>query len=276
MELAIPYALTGPDGTRIVLGNSDVAKADPDYLGWLDPEQGIAGLDSPELRDNAGVLVAGDGGIHYDFFHGRRPIVINGVLNPTIVDATGVAAVEQKVKRAHNALRSDALLRWTNTGLPQRRLALRKNGATRIVGRRPKTATLELVDADYRLLSEALNDSGANARGAQDVIANAGDELATPRVEITGPFNSQIVLRNLTTGLNIQLKAGFNVAAGQTLVVDLAPPWPTVELAGAPAYGQVDYLPTIWWGLIPGNNTIRVDGGSGAGTWRLLHRDAWI
>lgn len=276
MELAIPYALTGPDGTRIVAGNSDAAKLDPDYVGWLDPEQGIAGLDSPDLRDNSALVVAGDGGIHYDFFHGRRPLVANVVLNPSVMDVMGVAALEQKVKRAHNAVRGDALLRWTNTGFPQRRLALRKNGATRIVGRRPKNATLELVDADYRILSDDLNDLGPRAIGWQGVVHNAGDELATPRFELTGSFGGPIRLRNLTTGLEIRFKAGFSPAAGQALVVDLAPPWPTVTLDGGPRYDAIDFLPTSWWGLVPGDNTVELLAASGVGTWHLLHRDAWI
>lgn len=276
MELGIAYELEGPDGTRIVFGNSDAAAADPDYVGWLDPEAGIAGLDSPETRDNATLIAAGDGGIHYDFLHGRRPIVVNGIHRPDVtIGAHNLN--EQRIKRATNAMRADAVLRWTNTGFPERRLLLRRNGPPRVgVGRRPKTFALELVDSDYRIHSEAVHDTGAQARGATAVVNNAGDELASHLVEITGPFNSQIRVHNLTSGLEVRFKAGFNVAAGQVLVVDLAPPWPIVTLDGAPAYSQVDFLPSSWWGLLDGNNDVRVDGGSGAGTWRLLARDAWI
>lgn len=276
MELGIPYELVGPDGTRIVFGNSDAAKADADYVGWLDPDNGIAGLDSPELRDNTTLIAAGHGGIAYDALHGRRPLVANIVLDPTVMDALGVDPLERKVKRAHNAMTADSVLEWTNTGQPRKRLLLRKNGATRITGRRPKSATLELLDVDYRMHSADVHDTGAKARNAAAVVNNAGDELASWRLEITGPFNSTVRARNLTTGLEVRLKPTFSVAAGQVLVIEASPPWPVVELNGAPAYSAVDFLPSSWWGLVPGANNIEVDGGSGAGTWRLYSRDAWV
>lgn len=276
MELGIAYELVGPGGDRIVFGNTQAAKVDPDYVGWLDPDSGIAGLDSPELRDNTTLIAAGHGGIAYDALHGRRPLVANIVLDPDVMDAIGVDALERRVKGAHNAMTADAVLEWTNTGQPRRRLLLRKNGPTRITGRRPKQATLELIDVDYRMHSEAVHDTGNVARGVAANVDNQGDELASWRLEITGAFNNPVVIRNLTTGLSIALKGGVNVAAGTVLVVETSPPWPLVELNGARADSLVDFLPSSWWGLVPGVNSIRVDGGSGAGTWRLYHRDAWL
>lgn len=276
MELGIAYELEGPDGTRIVFGNSDAAQADPDYVGYLDSEQGISGLDSPEVRESTALVAAGDGGIHYDFLHGRRPLVVNGIHRADVAIGAHIA-LEQKIKRATNAMRADALLRWTNTGYPERRLAVRRNGPPRVgLGRRPKAFQLELVDADYRILSELEHDGGAQASGVGIVVNNAGDELATPRFVLTGPLDATIRIRNTTTGLEIRFKAGFALGAGEVLEVDLTPPHPRVELDGAPAYAEVDFLPSSWWGLVAGNNNVDVLAGAGAGTWRIYHRDAWI
>lgn len=275
MELGIPYELIGPDGTRIVFGNTDAAKADADYVGHLDPDAGIAGLDAPEVRQSSALIVAGDGGIHYDFLHGRRPVVINGVINPN-VDIATIVEHEQKIKRASNAMRADALLKWTNTGLPKRRLALRRNGARVGIGRRPKSFALDMIDADYRILSDVEHDSGLKATNANFNVENVGDEIATPRWELTGPIAATIRLRNLTTGLEIRMKASLALAAGETLIVDTAPPYPIVTVNGVRKYDAIDYLPTSWAGLVPGINQLNVTGGAGAGQGRVYHRDAWI
>jgi hypothetical protein len=275
MELGVPYSLVGPDGTRVVFGNSDAARADADYIGPLDPEAGIAGLDSPDMRESGQDRVQADGGINFDGFHSRRPVVINGEIDRNAAIAT-VLAREQKLKRATNAMRANAVLSWTNTGYPARSLRLRRQAPIRISGRRPKTFQLPMIDADYRLLSVAEANVAATARNVAAAVTNAGDELATPRIEVTGPVLSQVVLRNVTAGLAIFFKAGFNVASGKLLVVDLAPPYPTVTYDGADAYGQIDFLATTWWGMVPGAQNLRVDGGSGAGTWRAYWKDAWL
>lgn len=277
MELGIPYELVGPDGTRAVIGNSDAAKADADYVGWLDPDSGIAGLDSPDLRENAADRIGASGGIHYDFFHGRRPIVINGAIDPNTTIAV-ILAREQKLKRITNALDPDdpAILEWTNTGFPRRMLKLLRQAPPRITGRRPKTFQLSLVDSDYRILAETEDSTVAQTRGLVRSCDNAGDELATPRFELTGAFGGPIELVHVPTGLKVRLKAGFSTIAGDLLVVDFTPPYPRVTLNGANVYHQVDFLPSTWWGLAPGAQDVRVDAASGAGTWRVFWRDAWI
>ena len=282
MELGIPYELVHPDGTRVVFGNSDIAKADVDWIGPLDPEQGIAGLDSPDLKEVAQDVVQGHGGLHLDFFHGRRPIVINSMIDPNVAIGTSMQR-EQKVKRASNATdaATDAALKWTNSGgFPKRRLLLRRQPGLRIVGRRPKTILLPMVDADWRIQSDAENASAVTAHGVNLNIANAGDVVASPRIRAVataGGLGAPIVLRNVTAGgLEVKFKPGFALAAGQVLVVNLKPPWPTVTVNGVDAYGQVDFLPTDWWGLVPGNNLLQLQAGTANGTFQVFWRDAWI
>jgi len=277
VQLSIPYALLGPDGTRIVLGNTPAAKADPDYIGWIDPDSGIAGLDSPDVIERAAAIIQGDGGIHYDFFHGRRPIVVNGVIDPLLMDTAGIAALEQKIKRATNAMRADALLSWTNTGFPERRLRLRRQSPPRITGRRPKQFQLALVDADYRVLSADENGPAAVALGTTLNVTNAGDETATARFEIVGPVPATLLIENLDTGLTIRFKSSFSLSTGQTLIVDTSPPYPVVTVDGVNGYEAIDFLETSWWGLRAGAQNVRARSTGGTtGTWRPLWRDAWI
>jgi hypothetical protein len=273
MELGIPYELVGPDGTRIVFGNSDAAKVDPDYVGWVDPEVGVTGLDSPEVRESAQDTPQANGGIHFDFFHGRRPITAPIIIDPNVDVGTQIARA-QKIKRATNAMSFDATLRWQNTGYAMRRLALRRTAPTRVTGRRPKVAAIAMTCEDYRLVADVETVSAAIAANTPTVIANAGDELARPRFELTGPAPSPVLI---DTGLGIHLKAGVSIAAGALLVVDLTGRYPIVEINGVDHYGDVDFLPSAWWGLIPGPQHVRWTGGAGAtGSMVVRARDAWI
>lgn len=277
MELSIPYELVGPDGTRIVFGNVDAAKADADYVGWLDPDTGVTGLDSPEVRERAQDTPLGDGGLHFDFLHGRRPVTASITIDPNGRTPAQINALEQKVKRATNAMRADATLAWTNSGYPRRRLKLRRQGPPRITGRRPKVANLSMIAADYRLLADAEDVATGQQILSDRIVTNDGDELASPRLEVTGPCTSPIRLWNRTTGLEVWLKAGVALGAGDLLVVDLTGPYPVVTINGADRYGDVDFLPSTWWGIRPGANTIRVTGGAGStGTFIVRHRDSWI
>lgn len=273
-ELGIPYELLLPDGGRLVVGNSDLAKADPDWVGWLDPEQGIAGLDSPDLREVAQEIVAGDGGLHLDFFHGRRPIVINGAIDPNVVIGTQMQ-YGQRIKRAGNAMRADAILSWTNTGFPKRRLRLRSQAGLRISGRRPKTFQVPMVDSDWRILSDAVAASAAQALGAIRSVTNLGDVVASPTFIINGPCPAPILIENVTTGLSLRLKAGFALAAGEQLVITTDPPYPTVKMNGIDKYDQIDFLPSTWWGLLSGAQDVRVSP-AGTGDFIVQHRHAWI
>lgn len=276
MELGAIYSLTGPDGTRVAFGNLAAAKADADYIGWLEPDSGIVGLDSPDMRESAEVLVGADGGLQYDSFHDRRPVAINGVIDPVVMDAVGINSLEQQVKRATAAMRADSVLAWTPTGGVRRRLALRRQQPTRLTGRRPKTWLAAMVSPDYRILSDTLHTSASATVGTTRVVNNAGDEPATPRITVNGPVGAgAIMLRNLTTGLDITFKNTLGLTSGHTLVVDLAPPFPTVTVDGVNRYDAVDFLNTVWWPLEPGNNSITVVP-SGAGTFTVAHRDAWL
>lgn len=75
-EYGVKYVLTGmqSDGVRITFNDPQ----DVDNVGFL---SNITGLDSPDLRESADDLIGDDGGVHGNFFHGRRPIVLEGMID---------------------------------------------------------------------------------------------------------------------------------------------------------------------------------------------------
>src|SRR4051812_28353884 len=73
VQYGVKYTLTGPDGTVAVFNDP----ADANYVGMLDPAN-CSGFDSADVRENADELVQMDGGIHGDFYFGRRPVTLAG------------------------------------------------------------------------------------------------------------------------------------------------------------------------------------------------------
>lgn len=288
MEYGIVYELVGPDGTRAAFGNTNAVLTDPDMVGVL-ADEGITGLDSPDVREVAQEIAGGDGGIHYPFLRGRRPVAINGVLWQADEDIASVNARERKLSKAAGladsqlnviggGIDSDSILAWTNTGLPKRRLAVRPQQPARYTGRRPRNFLVALVCADWRILSDALHSDGPTSFGTARTINNAGDVLATPRFVINGPHTTPgatLQIKNNTTGLFLTFKTGFALSAAQQLIVDFAPPYPSALRDGLDVYGQIDYGNTSWWGLVPGNNSVQVNGVS-TGNWTVTWRDAWV
>lgn len=278
MELAIPYQLVGPDGTRIVFGNNDAAKNDADYVGFLDPDSGITGLlDGAEVRESASENVDGDGGTHGIFYRGRRPGTINIVLNP---NAASAVPLETKIKRASRALDADATLLWTpSNSAVERRLLLRRQSRAAFAGRRPKTCQLAMVAADHVALSSTEHSAtiapgGAGGElgivspissplqttfgsaGAQSVV-NAGDEKAPWRAVLVGPLTNPIILNNTTAE---KLGLIYTLGAGEALQIDSAS---GIISTGTYTGGvftalaqrdALDFANSTWWRL-PGSTT---------------------
>lgn len=131
--------------TRAVFNDS----TDPDFVGALDAES--SGLDSPDIRENAQDATEEDGGIHGDFFAGRRPITLHGTIiaNGKTDRNTKVA----KLKRAAKARRQDALLFWTPEGGPTVKLDLRQQQPLRVTKGFNKEFFAPMVSADARITS---------------------------------------------------------------------------------------------------------------------------
>lgn len=289
VQYGVPYTLTGPDGTRAVFNDP----FDQDYVGVL---TSVGGLDGAEVVESAEQLVGMDGGIHGDFFLGRRPISLEGlILNP-------LSTIERnermnRISRAAQALRRDAVLSWTPDGMPKQYVAVRTQQPTRFEGGWQKTFQLSLVSADPRIYSydvhsaQMIASAPATSAGfsfplrfplvfvptapnGQLVVTNSGTTVTYPILRVQGPvFNPQIT--NFTTGQSLSLT--YSLQTGEYLSVDTLNR--TILLNGESSrYSALDFLNSEWWGLVPGANDIRFNLGqfSIGAFLRLDWRDAWI
>ncbi|MEJ7783168.1 MAG: hypothetical protein WKF96_00095 [Solirubrobacteraceae bacterium] len=277
-QLSIPYTLVGPDGTRVVWGNSDAAKADPDYIGWLNPDDGITGLDSAQVREVAEDGVAEDGGTHGNFLFGRRTVTFAGMINPNGSMAT-INALEEKVRQASFAMRADATLTWTPDGSPARRLLLRRQVERVGTGRRPKGWFLSLVSAAWQI-DGAVEKSVSRAVAGPTVMmaTNAGTAASFPRFELTGPLNNATVsIRNhhLPGSPIIYKTKPVVLNAGQVLAVDFKTG--KVTVGGAPRGGLTDFMASPWTPLRAGTNNLEVLTSVASDlAWTVFFRDAWV
>lgn len=272
-QLSIPWALTGPDGTRAVLGNSDAARADPDWVAWLDPDnppsivRAIRGSDEP--------LVEGDGAVPGNRWRSGATIVINGVFDAGS-SMTVVNALEQKLKRATRAFRSDGQLRCAPDGFPERILWFRRESDIDPRGRRPKTFQVQLASVKPFWLSPTESSvtivpgaaageigfsspitdpiSSPGSVAGQQFAVNAGDIETWPRFRVAGPVTNPRIVNN-TTGEEIRLT--YTLAAGEWL--DVFPERGRVLLGGvSDRYSAFDRQNSRWWQLRPGSNDIRL------------------
>lgn len=278
MWAGIPYELIAPDTTRVVFGNSDTAKADPDYIGTLNPDSGIVGiLDRASIRESSSDLVEADGASHGPFWLSRRSGTITGLLRPDSLDPVVVSQARSKLNRASRALRADAILRWTppDDSSP-RQIRVRVQDGPRCTGRRPKTWQATLVSADPYALGSieqpvVITPGGAageigiaspmtdpitttlTATGQQFVV-NQGDAPSWPRFRIDGPITNPQILNN-TTGQKVALSYTLN--PGEWL--DVYPERGRILLNGsADRYSALDFANSSWWQVQPGSNDVRL------------------
>lgn len=149
------FTLEGPDGTKAVFNDS----ADGNYVGILAAAE-CSGLDSADVRDNGQERTEEHGGVHGNFYYGRRPIILAG----TIIASSATQRNEraERLQRASNALTGDAKLSWTPTGGAARYAMVRRQQPLRVVGGWVKSFQLALVSADAYLQSDTLHELTAN------------------------------------------------------------------------------------------------------------------
>lgn len=166
----IRYDLTGPDGTIAVINDS----ADPNFVGYL--TQPPSGLDGAPIRETADDRVDDHGGTHGPFVLSRRPVVLQGIILPSGVQATDEAR-QNRLLTASLALDTDMTLAWTESVRGALRLLLRTQQPTRITDRRPKAFMVAGVSADHRMES---------AVEQQQAIALAAGSNLTPQFNHAG------------------------------------------------------------------------------------------
>lgn len=263
---------------RVVLGNGDAARADIDWIGYLNPDDGVTGLDSAEVRESSDLLVEADGGVHGAFYRGRRPFTLNGWID-TNTDLATMSERADKLLAATDALRQDGTLVWKESHRPETGVWFRAAaGGARISGRIPKRFTLPLVSADDRIVGTAINTATIVPGGASGIVGyttpyddpygeeinvsgqvtviNAGKKGARPWFVIEGPITNPRLVNN-TTGEEIRIT--YTLAAGQFLTVDTHPARRSVLLGGTSSrWGAVDNANTTWWELGSGANDVRL------------------
>jgi Phage tail protein len=177
-DLSIPYYLQNLSTGDFAVFNDPT---DGNYVGVLTD---ISGLDSPEVRESGDDLVQADGGIHGDFFYGRRPVTLSGIiLNPS--STLDRAQKVGKLTRASNCMRNDSILYWTPPGGVIQFLYVRRQQPLRISGAWQKNFQLQLVAANPRIQSSTLNTVASNG-GLTNLINNPSAEVNTSSWTVSG------------------------------------------------------------------------------------------
>lgn len=287
IEVGIRYDLNGPSGARVSFNDPD----DRDFVGWIEE---ITGLDGPEVREASENFVEGDGAIHSDFYYGRRPITISGIIDASVFGVERNRKITRLLEAA-NAMRDDATLLWTASGGLPVQVRVRRQNSPRISGGRVKNFQISLVAADPRIYGEAIQiaqvaagastnagfasplisplSSGASPVG-QVIVQNLGSCGAPPVISIYGPCTNPVV-RNQTTGQ--QLAFAYTLAATEHLDIDTQQR--TILLNGTTnRYSALNFAESDWWELAPGNNDIRlqVSAFSSPASLVILWNHAWI
>lgn len=143
------------------------------------------------------------------------------------------------------------------------------------------SAVAELRCPDPRIYAAAEENTAiviaAGATAAAGAIAAEGTADTLPIVEITGPARTPAVAFTPTGGATRSLKFDVDLAAGQTLIADVA----TKEIRINGALQRAARAPDLQWPVIePGNNAIAYTrSGTGltgaASTATVRYRDAW-
>lgn len=184
VEWGTKYVIVGPDGTRAVFNDS----TDPDFVGMLSPES--SGLDSAEIREDAQDSTEADGGIHGNFWAGRRPVVLQGTI--IAISAADRNAKVAKLKRATFALRGDAKLSWKPAGATTEvYVMLRRQQPLRITKGYVKEFLAPMISASAYILSAASVEgtSTFTRTTTAALLASGASKVGTP--EWTNPTNIQ-------------------------------------------------------------------------------------
>jgi hypothetical protein len=283
------YTLTNADGTVAVF-NDDTDSRNIGFARW-------SGLDSADVRENADDLAEADGGIHGNFWMGRRPIVGTVEFVPTSTIDRNQRNV--RLQQAANCLRADAILSWTPDGGTAQFVRVRRNQPLRRADDAgwKTTYSLPLVAADPRIYSNTLHSVNVGATASPTVgmgfamvfpisfggsgtvasvlATNSGTGPTPASIRIDGP----IVNPTLTNATSAQVIAfAYTLGTGEYLLIDTEAR--TIVFNGTTnRFSALDFGNTTgWWSLLPGTNDIRLAGSgiTGATALTVNYRDAWI
>lgn len=267
------YTLVSASGYRAVFNDPN----DVDYIGGLSGEDAVTGLDSPEVRAAVFEKVEADGSIFGNFYHGHRPVTIQGELLASSVAARNVRE-DKLYKVLNDIMRASGTLTWTPDGSISQYLNVRKYQPARIKGGFKKDFFVSLIAADPYIYSTALDTVTGVAPATNQTVTNDGNAKREPvLIRVTGPTNGTVWVRNATpTTQEIRMLSTMpNLLAGEYIDID---PFNRLitHSSGVDYYRYFDYVNSTWWGLVPGSNTVSLRGTNTTGSLRVDWRDAWV
>jgi hypothetical protein len=260
-EVGAVYTLTGPAGTVAVF--NDPASAN--YVGMLTE---VTGLDSAEVRESAIELSDADGGVHGDFFLGRRPITLSGRVfgHASITERN---ARLDRARRASLGLRADSTLIWTPTGAQEVFVYVRRQQPFRESGAWVKDFQIPLVSERAIIQSTALVSGSTGS-----ALENQGNWPAYPSFAITGTISNPTI----SDGTRTFRTTGLTLAAGETVEFDMGA-HTGVFTAGArsgQSANQYINFTTTEWPYLTGNGTSQTFTRTPSGaTVTVRYRHTW-
>ena len=284
IELGVPYYVYNPSQAAYFALNSPT---DPKFCGYVTD---VTGLDDAGVRENAQVVVAGDGGYHGPFWRDRRPWTISGIVMPIFPLISRDASQELMEGIFGQAMQSDGFLTWTPADGVQRMLKFRKQQPFRIAtgqAKAEKTFQMAAVTADFRVISWArhvISVSGGGVPLNLTGAVNLGNATASPVIIVTGPAAGTVRIVNTINNKQITMVPGYNIGAGVVLTIDIMnSAYPSVvDTAVGNQYGAIDPLNTDWSiGVEPttsGTNifALYATGTSAATSLQVQWRDSWL
>lgn len=221
-ESSIKYTIVGPSGARAVLNDP----SDSDFVGYLDGEEAITGIDSPEIRDSYSDLADNDGGLTGSNLYSRRPVVMNGKIFPT--SAADRNTKLGKLMEATDARFADGTLTWTPTGGEPVFLRFRRQLPFRAKGGFNKDFQIGLVANDPRIYSvrtyhsyvETNGNSGTPDHRRFTWASGSGTSLASRNFYIPpGTWDIHIPIRRSTASGTITLTTSNSTGTNTPLTL---------------------------------------------------------
>lgn len=221
-EASIKYTFVGPSGARAVLNDP----SDSDFVGYLDGEEAISGIDSPEIRDSYSDLADADGGMAGSNFYSRRPIVMNGKVLPT--SAADRNTKLGKLMAATDARFADGTMTWTPTGGEPVFVKFRRQLPFRAKGGFNKEFQLGLVANDPRIYTvraytRFLETDGGTARIHRRFTYSSGGNLSAATRNFylpPGTYTIKLPVRASVSGRTLAIWTSEGGGAGVTAVTN--------------------------------------------------------
>ncbi len=272
-QVGAVYTLTGPNGVVAVFNDPLSAN----YVGMLTE---ITGLDSAEVRESADELVEADGGVHGNFYFGRRPIT----MTCRVFGHADVAARELRIDRARRAtlaMQADANLVWTPAaaGAPSVFVPVRRQQPFRETGAWIKDLQIALVSEFAVIMSTSINATASTASGTGVSVENRGSYVSYPVLEITGvSTNPQVTdghggtFRSGPSGFTLSLASGEKVEFD---MLNHSGIFTAGARIGQSANRYIDFGLTTIWPNVRGATTETFTL-SGGGTMIVKWRHAWV